>query len=141
MTPISAPGRSARPGRPGFAAALFVAAGAAGLAGCDQVSEETRAAGATVVCSQINIQPSEIEQNPESARLVALLVRDLAPEDDIRAIADRVADDPTVLSPRAQLADWVDQRCGNAVGGSGGSGGSGGGGAGGGDSDGEDSEE
>ncbi|KPM54821.1 hypothetical protein ACG83_15470 [Frankia sp. R43] len=128
MMRISAPHRSLLPGRSGLGMAIAVAAGAAGLVGCDQVSEETRSAGATVLCSQIRVEPSEIEQNPDAARLVALVVRDLAPEENIRSLAGRVADDPTVLSPRAQLADWVADRCGGAVGGTGTGGGAGAGG-------------
>ncbi|MCK9903519.1 hypothetical protein MXD63_26135 [Frankia sp. Cpl3] len=129
---MSAPPGSKLIGRPRFAVAMAFAAGAAGLTGCDQVSEETRAAGGTVLCSQIRVEPSEIQQNPASARLVALLVRDLAPEQNIRDLAGRVAEDPTALSPRAQLADWVADRCGGAVGsgGAGSGGGAGDGGAG-----------
>ncbi|OAA28829.1 hypothetical protein UG55_1005351 [Frankia sp. EI5c] len=139
---MSAPGGSTPSGRsrrPGFAVALAVAAGPAGLVGCDQFSAETRAAGATVVCSQIRIEPGEIEQNPDAARLAALVIRDLAPEENIRALADQVADNPTLLSPRAQLADWVADRCGGAIAGTGTGGGAGSGAdddaAGGGDDD------
>ncbi|MEX5634461.1 hypothetical protein [Parafrankia sp. FMc2] len=136
---MSAPTGSKLIGRPRFAVAMAFAAGAAGLTGCDQVSEETRAAGGTVLCSQIRVEPSEIQQNPDSARLVALLVRDLAPEQNIKDLAGRVAEDPTALSPRAQLADWVADRCGGAVGGggagSGGGAGDGGAGDGGGGED------
>ncbi|WP_230204789.1 hypothetical protein [Parafrankia elaeagni] len=122
---MSAPTGSKLIGRPRFAVAMAFAAGAAGLTGCDQVSEETRAAGGTVLCSQIRVEPSEIQQNPDSARLVALIVRDLAPEQNIKDLAGRVAEDPTALSPRAQLADWVADRCGGTVGGGGAGSGSG----------------
>jgi hypothetical protein len=91
--------------------AALAAAVASGLAGCDQVSDGTKAAGVDVVCSQIDVEPGEIENNPETARLVALLVRDLAPEENIRDIANQVAQDPSLLDPRAKLADWVDQKC------------------------------
>ncbi|MBX6390693.1 MAG: hypothetical protein IRZ08_17165 [Frankia sp.] len=92
------------------AAALALAVGP--LAACDQLSDETKDAGVIVACQQIEVDPGTIAENPEEARLVALIIRDLAPDDRISEIADIVADDPTLVSPRAQLAEWVDDKCG-----------------------------
>jgi hypothetical protein len=92
-------------------AAVAASSGLAGLAGCGQVSDETKDAGTAVVCSRIDVDPGTIKNNPESARLVALIVRDLAPEANTRDLAARVADDPNALNPRVQLADWVDEKC------------------------------
>jgi hypothetical protein len=96
--------------------AFAAAAIGGGLTACDQLSEETQNAASNVasdaVCSQIDIDSGEIADNPEQARLVALIIRDLAPEENIRNLADQVADDPNALNPRAQLADYVDDKCG-----------------------------
>lgn len=122
MSTVSGVNRfSRRRRRPRLAAAALATAafGAGGLlVGCDQLSEETRAAGADLLCSQIEVEPSDIEQNPETARLVALVIRDLAPEKHIRDLADRVADDPSLLDPRTQLARWVRDECTRTIGGS-----------------------
>jgi hypothetical protein len=92
-----------------------VAVAVGGLAGCDQISDETKDAGVTLACSQIQSEvgadPTEIENNPQTAKLVALIVRDIAPEENIRNIAAQVAEDPNALNPRVQLATWVDEKC------------------------------
>ncbi|MBL7518821.1 hypothetical protein I6A84_12040 [Frankia sp. CNm7] len=95
-----------------LAGALAALAVSAGGVGCGQISEETRKASLDVVCAEIDVDPGEIAENPERARLVALIVRDLAPEENIRDLADQVAKDPNAVNPRAQLAEWVDEKCG-----------------------------
>jgi hypothetical protein len=104
-------------GRVRFAVSVLAAAAiggglGGGLVACDQVSEETQDATTAVVCSRIQVDSGEIADNPETARLVALVVRDLAPEENIRDLAAQVAEDPNALNPRAQLADYVNDKCG-----------------------------
>lgn len=92
--------------------AFAAAALGGGLVACDQVSEQTQDAAVAVGCSQIEVDSGEIAENPEQARLVALIIRDFAPEENIRDLADQVAEDPNALNPRAQLADYVNEKCG-----------------------------
>lgn len=103
----------ARGGTRGMAVSAFAAAAlGSGLVGCDQVSDETKDAATTVFCSQVDVDSGEIAENPDKARLVALVIRDLAPEENIRNLAAEVAEDPNALNPRAQLADYVNDKCG-----------------------------
>ena len=106
-------GRRRRARGPRFAVSVLAAAAfGGGLVACDQVSDETKDAATAVVCSKIDVDSGEIADNPETARLVALIVRDLAPEENIRDLAAEVAEDPNALNPRAQLAEYVNDKCG-----------------------------
>ncbi|WP_250290547.1 hypothetical protein [Frankia sp. CiP1_Cm_nod1] len=84
---------------------------AVGLAGCGAVSEETRRAGTDALCSQIEARTADVRASVDVARLVALTVRDLAPDGNVRQLADQVSRDPGNLELRGQLADWIDNRC------------------------------
>jgi hypothetical protein len=93
-------------------AAVAAAAAWGGVVGCGQVSDETKNAAVDAICPKINVDPGKIEHDPAAARVVALVVRDLAPDEDIRDVANQVAQDPTVVNPRVKLANWVDEKCG-----------------------------
>lgn len=86
-------------------------AGLVGLVGCGSVSQETRQAGTSAVCAQIDARSADIRASAQTARLAALVVRDLAPDGDIRDLADRVSRNPGEISLRGRLADWVNDTC------------------------------
>ncbi|SBW22115.1 hypothetical protein [Protofrankia symbiont of Coriaria ruscifolia] len=82
-----------------------------GLVGCGAVSEETRQAGTDALCSQIDARSADVRSSADAARLVALTIRDLAPDENARQLAGRVSQSPGELALRGQLADWIDNKC------------------------------
>ncbi|ONH35646.1 hypothetical protein [Protofrankia sp. BMG5.30] len=103
------PGRTRLVGR--LAGTAAVVAMTVGLAGCGAVSEETRQAGTDALCSQIEARAADVRASVDVARLVALTVRDLAPDGNVRQLADQVSHNPGDLELRGQLADWIDNKC------------------------------
>ncbi|WP_322755580.1 hypothetical protein [Frankia sp. Cas3] len=96
---------------PALVVAVLAVAVLVGLVGCGSVSKETKQAGTDAVCAQIDARSADVRSSAQTARLVALVVRDLAPDENIRGIADRVSRNPGEINLRGQLADWVNDTC------------------------------
>ncbi len=109
--PIMARDRARRVRLVGPAVTAALAIGLIGLAGCSSVSEETKQAGTDALCSQIDARSADVRSSADVARLVALTVRDLAPDENVRQLAGRVAQSPGELALRGQLADWINNKC------------------------------